>query len=290
MTRIVADTTCGLAPAMARDLGIPLIPQIITFDGDSYREGIDMDHAAFMARLRSNHTLPKTAAPYPGDFIDAFRELTANGESVVCIHPSAEVSGTIRSALTARESFPGADIRIIDTRTIAGPLATLVLEADALAKAGASAGEVEALVRRMMPAARIYFLVDTLEFLQRGGRIGNAAALLGSVLQIKPILTFSNGRIEQFEKERTKKRALARIKELVLDEADRQGDPHVTVMHTASPGEAQSLAAEFKQTLGLSDILIMDLVPAIVTHTGPGTLAVGFFGPLEGAHAGPYVR
>jgi DegV family protein with EDD domain len=104
---------------------------------------------------------------------------------------------------------------VIDTRTIAGPLASIVLAADRLAKRGASADQVEALVHQMMPRARLYFLVDTLEFLRRGGRIGGAAALVGSVLQIKPILTFADGKVEPFEKERTKKRALTRVLELV---------------------------------------------------------------------------
>ena len=183
----------------------------------------------------------------------------SQGESIVCIHPSADVSGTVRSALAAKESCLSGDIRIIDTRTIAGPLASIVLEADKLAKTGASADAVEALVKSMMPRARIYFLVDTLEYLQRGGRIGTAAALVGSVLQIKPILTFKDGRIEAFEKERTKRKALARIRELVTLEADRVGDAHLTVMHTAAPDEARALAASCE---GWS---------ARGTHHGPGT-------------------
>jgi DegV family protein with EDD domain len=278
MTRIVADTTCGLDRAVARQLGIPLISQIINFGDESFREGVDMDHAAFMARLKAGRELPKTAAPYPGDFIEAFTEISGHG-SVVCIHPSADVSGTVRSAEIARADFPGRDIRIIDTRTIAGPLASMVLEADRLAKAGASADEVEARVRSMMPRARIYFLVDTLEFLQRGGRIGGAQALLGSILQIKPILTFVDGRIDQFEKERTKKRALARIKELITAEAARGADAHLTVMHTGVPDEAAAIAGDLKAALGTADVGIMNLVPAIVTHAGPGALAFGFFTP-----------
>lgn len=279
MTRVVADTTCGLPPEVARRLDVPLIPQIINFGTESYREGVDMTHAAFMARLRSGPDLPKTAAPYPGDFIEIFQEFTAAGEPIVCIHPSTEVSGTVRSAEIARQDFPGADIRIIDTRTIAGPLASMVLEADKLAKTGGTADQVEALVRGMMPRARIYFLVDTLEFLRRGGRIGGAAALMGTFLQIKPILTFANGRVDQFEKERTKKRALARIKEVVTAEAARGPEAHLSVMHVAVPDEAQELAAELKAVVGTDEALILDLVPAIVTHAGPGALAVGFFTP-----------
>jgi DegV family protein with EDD domain len=279
MTRIVADTTCGLDPDEARQLGIPLISQIINFGEESFREGVDMDHAAFMARLKAGRELPKTAAPYPGDFIEAFTEVTQDDESVVCIHPSAELSGTVRSAEIARSDFPGRDIRIIDTRTLAGPLASMVLEADRLAKTGASADEVEAQVRSMIPRSRIYFLVDTLEYLQRGGRIGGAQALLGSILQVKPILTFTDGRIDQLEKQRTKKRALARIKELILSEAARGPDAHLTIMHTGAPDEAAVLANDFKAALGTSEVGIMNLVPAIVTHAGPGALAFGFFTP-----------
>ena len=122
MTRVVADTTCGLPPEVYRKLSIPMIPQIINFGDESFREGVDIDHSAFMARLRSGKELPKTAAPYPGDFIDVFGKLVAEGESVVCVHPSTDVSGTVRSAETARMDFPGADIRIIDTRSVASAI------------------------------------------------------------------------------------------------------------------------------------------------------------------------
>ena len=279
MTRVVADTTCGLPPDIYRRLGIPMIPQVINFGAESFREGVDIDAAGFLSRLRAGKDLPKTAAPYPGDFIDVFRECLARGESVVCAHPSADVSGTVRSAEIARQDFPDADIRIIDTRTIAGPLATLVLEADALAKQGASADAVEAHVRGLMPRARIYFLVDTLEYLRRGGRIGGAAALMGAVLQIKPILTFREGRVDQFERERTKKKALARIKELIMSDSARGADAHVTVMHADALAEAEELAGDLRTALGAGEVLVMDLVPAVVTHAGPGTLAFGFFTP-----------
>lgn len=277
MTRIIADTLCGLSLETARRLDIPMIPQVINFGEESYREGVDMDHGTFMARLRTGKELPKTSAPYPGDFLKVFEELAPTGESLVCLHPSAEVSGTVRSALTAQEAFPQADIRIVDTRTIAGPLASIVLAADRLAKAGAPADQVVAAVHAMMPLARIYFLVDTLEFLRRGGRIGGAAALVGSVLQIKPILTFTGGKVEPFEKERTKKRALARVLELVRSEAASGPEAAVSVMHSAAPDEAAAIAATLMTDLGLKDVLVMDLVPAIVTHAGPGTLAIGFF-------------
>jgi DegV family protein with EDD domain len=238
-----------------------------------------MDHAAFMARLQAGKELPKTSAPFPGDFIAAFQELVPSGESIVCIHPSADVSGTVRSALTARESFPDHDIRVIDARTVAGPLHGIVLAAHRLATQGASADEVEALVREMMPRARLYFLVETLEYLRRGGRIGGASALVGTLLQIKPILTFANGRVDQFEKERTRKRALARIRELVATEAARGEASHLAVMHTGDVAEASAYAEELCQVAGAPRAEIMELVPAIIAQAGPGIIAVGFFTP-----------
>jgi DegV family protein with EDD domain len=134
----------------------------------------------------------------------------------------------------------------------------------------------------MIPRARIYFVVDTLEFLQRGGRIGGAAALLGTILQIKPILAFTEGRVEPFERERTKKRALERLREVVLAEAQKGLGAHLTVMHSAAPVDAAALATDLKQALDTPDAMGMNLVPAIVTHSGPGTLAVGFFTPPQG--------
>jgi DegV family protein with EDD domain len=256
-----------------------MISQVINFGEESFREGVDIDAAAFMARLRTGKEMPKTAAPYPGDFIGVFQECVTTGESIVCIHPSADVSGTVRSAEIAQKDFPDADIRIIDTRTVAGPLGAIVLEADRVAKQGASADEVEALVRSMMGRARIYFMVDTLEYLRRGGRLGGAQALMGTVLQIKPILTFRDGRVEQFERERTKKKALARIKELIMTESARGAEARISVNHADARQEAEELATDLKQALGAEDVLILDLPPAIVTHAGPGTLAFGFFTP-----------
>jgi DegV family protein with EDD domain len=168
---------------------------------------------------------------------------------------------------------------VIDTRTVAGPLRGIVLAADGLAKQGARPDEVEALVREMMPRARLYFLVETLEYLRRGGRIGGASALVGTLLQIKPILTFRDGRVDQFEKERTRKRALARLRELVATEAAQGDAAHLTVMHTGDVAEANAFAEDLCAVAGASSAEIMTLAPAIIAQAGPGILAVGFFTP-----------
>ncbi len=277
MVQIVADTTSGLPTEVAKKYNIPVIPQVINFGTDSYLEGIEMDNSAFMDRLRRTSELPKTAAPPPELFSREFTRLVPKGETILCIHPSSEVSGTIRSATVAAQDFPGADIRIIDTRTIGSPLATLVQLAAEWAADGLDGDTIEKRLHAMIPNSVIYFLVSTLEYLAKGGRIGGAAALLGSMLQIKPILIFTDGRVDQFEKERTYRRALARLKELVFTQAPRNDSAYLSVMHAAVPDLAKELANDICTEYKLSTIPILDVPPAIVTHGGPGILAIAFF-------------
>ncbi|MBS3783119.1 MAG: DegV family protein [Anaerolineae bacterium] len=277
MVRIVTDTTAGLAGRTARRYDIPVIPQVIIFGSDAYLEGQEIDHATFMKRLTSSEELPKTSAPPPELFVETFERLVPGGEPILCLHPSTELSGTVRSATVAAADFPEADIRIIDTRVIGSPLATMVTLAAQWAEAGSDVDAIEERIRGMMPRSRIYFLVDTLEYLAKNGRIGGAAALLGSVLQVKPILTLRDGRADQFERTRTRKRAVARLKELVLKQMPGDGSGHLSIMHAAVPDQAQALADDLCQALGLAEVPILDVPPAIVTHAGPGVLAVAFF-------------
>ena len=277
MVKIITDTTSGIAPDYAKQHGVPLIPQIINFSERSYYEGIDIDNTKFMEELRKASELPKTAAPPPELFIEEFKWMVPRGEPILCIHPSAEVSGTVRSALMAAKEYPEADIRVIDTRTIGSSLASLVELAVEWAESGANADEIEKGLLEMIPRSRIYFLVATLEYLAKGGRIGGASALLGSVLQIKPILVLKDGVVDQFEKERTYKRAYTRLKQLVVEQCPRNGTGYLSIMHAGVSQQAQVLADELCNEFGLPSIPILDLPPAIVTHGGPGILAVAFF-------------
>lgn len=277
MVKIITDTTSCLFPETARKYGIPVIPQLINFNGQSYLEGVELDIAAFMALLQTSAELPKTAAPPPELFIKEFERLALLGEPILCIHPSSEVSGTVRSAQVAAAEFPGLDVRIIDTRLIASPIATLVTLAAEWAEAGESAGAIEAKVRQLASRCRIYFLVATLEYLQKGGRIGSASALLGSLLQIKPILTFRDGKVHPCEKERTHRQALNRLKEITVSQISRTGSGYLTVLHAGVPEQGQQLANDLKQRLGLDQVPVYDMPPAIVTHGGPGIMGVAFF-------------
>lgn len=277
MIHIITDTTSGLPFEIAEQYHIPVIPQIINFGSQSFYEGVDIDNAKFMKMLIASKELPKTAAPPPELFVRQFAKLVPLGGTILCLHPSAEVSGTVRSALTAAQEFPGADIRVIDTRTVGSPLASLVELAALWAVAGDEPDAIENRINRMIPRSRIYFLVDTLEYLAKGGRIGGAAALLGSVLKIKPILVLTDGRVDQFEKERTQKRAIKRLGELVKTQAARDGQAYISVMHAAVPDLARDFANSLCAEFNLADVPILDVPPAIVTHGGPGILAAAFF-------------
>lgn len=277
MVHIITDTTCCISQDTAANLGIPLIPQVINFGEESFLEGIEITLEEFMRRLKSSDVLPKTAAPPPELFIEQFTRLTPSGEPIICIHPSSEVSGTVRSATIAAQDFPSADIRIIDTRLVASPLASIVLLAVEWAKAGVDADTIVERVEAMSKHCRVYFLVSTLEYLARGGRIGGASALLGGVLQIKPILRLHDGKVDQYERERTFKRAVTRLKEIVSEQYPRDGTGYLTVMEADNMSQAVELAGDLGRMINQKDVPVYPVPPAIVTHGGPGILGVGFF-------------
>lgn len=277
MTVIVADTTCGLPRDLLKQRGIPCVPQVVIFGDESYHDDEQLDTSAFLRKLKASPTLPKTSAPEPPLYFPFFEEAKENGRSVVVVAPTGKASGTVRSAETAAQEFPGLDVRVVDTQTVSCNLGSLVLLADDMAKAGRSADEIVSKINDLIPRGRLYFLVDTLEYLAKGGRIGGAKKLLAELLSIKPILQVKNGQVEPFEQQRTKKRAMARLAEVVEQECKGGDDSHLCVIHAAAEEEAKALAGELKSKIRVSDIPIYELPPAIVVHSGPGALGVGFF-------------
>jgi len=277
MVKIVTDTTSGLPREMLKSLGIPLIPQIIIFGEESYRDDTELDTAAFLVKLKASKYLPKTAAPAPLLYNPIYAEAKQRGESVIVIAPSAKVSGTVRAAVVAAQDFPGLDVRVVDSMTIAGNLASLVLIADAWAKSGLDADTIIRRLNEWILRGRIFFLVNTLEYLQKGGRIGGAKALVGELLQVKPILCLRDGQVEPFEQQRTKKRAVKRLIEIAEEQCPKGLEAHLCVMQADAIKEAEVLAADLKSRMNLTSIPIYELPPAIVVHGGPGVLGIGFF-------------
>jgi DegV family protein with EDD domain len=277
MIKIIADTTSVLDPKVAESMGIAMIPQIIVFGDKSYRDDNEITTEEFLSRLRGSPILPKTAAPPPALYTPIFENIASAKDTAIVITPSADVSGTFRSATVASQDFPMADIRIIDSRTIGPALGTLVMKAHEWTQSGVNADTIISRLKKASQYNKIYFYVDTLEFLHKGGRIGGAQALVGSLLQVKPILIFRDGQVFPFENQRTKRRALARLVDLVKNECPNSQDAHLAIFHADAMADAQSLRDEFSSTMQVNDILITNLPPAIIVHAGPGVVAVSFF-------------
>jgi len=277
MTIVVADTTCGLPRDLLAERGIPLIPQVVMFGEESFHDDKEMDTVLFLQKLKAAKALPKTAAPEPSLYYPIFEEARKKSESVVVVAPTGKASGTVRSAQTAAQEFPDVDIRIVDTQAISCNLGSLVLVADDMAKAGKSASQIVAKLEDMIPRGRLYFLVDTLEYLAKGGRIGGAKRLVAELLEIKPILQVKDGQVEPFEQQRTKKRALARLVEVVAEQCPGGDETHLCVLQVEAESEAQALVEELKSKVNVPNIPIYELPPAIVVHAGPRAMGVGFF-------------
>ena len=277
MVKIITDTTSGLPRHLAEEYDIPILPQIIIFGEESYRDDTELDTPTFLEKLRAAPVLPKTAAPPPDLYIPIFERLVAEGHTIICLHPSTELSGTVRSATVAARDFPDADIRVVDTRTIAGPLAAMVLLAAQWAGEGADADTILAHVHDLMARQRIYFMVDTLEYLHRGGRIGGAKWLLGSALRIKPLLHFRDGTIEPLAQVRTKRKAIARMFEVAEERLGGKQVAEMAVVDAGSPEEGDAVAEQAKERFGISTVYRTMVSPAIGTHAGPGTIGIAFY-------------
>ena len=277
MIRIVADTTSNILPGEAEELGIFYLPQIIIFGEKAYRDDTELTTTEFLEKLRASPVLPKTAAPPPLLYQPIFESLSKQNDSIIVICPSQKVSGTYRSASDAALEFPEADIRVIDSQTIGPALGTLVRLAQQWATEGKSADFISQKVEEMGNKARIYFYVDTLEYLHKGGRIGAASALVGTLLQVKPILLFKDGQVNPYEKQRTKKKAISRIIELVKAECPAKAESYLSILEADAMEDAQELKKELSSIPNVDTIQITNLPPAIIVHVGPGVVAASFF-------------
>jgi DegV family protein with EDD domain len=276
--RIVTDTTATLPTEYVASHPIEVVPQIVNFGEESFLEEVNLSYAEFIRRLKGSPQLPRTAAPPPGELVRAYARQLEHAQTVISIHPSCEISGTVRSAWTAKEtSFPQADIRVIDTRAVGANLAAMVMVAVDWAEDGLHADEIVQRVQAMIPRGRMYFVLSTLEYLQKGGRIGGAAALLGSALQIKPILELRNGRVQLLQKVRTRRLALERLRQLTIEQCPRTMGAHLAIMHAGDAETARMLVRDLQAALGIAHIPVFSVGAAITTHAGPGAVGVGFF-------------
>jgi DegV family protein with EDD domain len=251
----------------------------VIFGDEVLVDGVDITATAFYERMRSATRNPTTSQPSPAEFEAAFRAAAADGSSVVCTTISAEMSGTYGAAMTARESVADLDVHVIDTRSVSLGHAGVLRAAVETAESGGSLPEVLSTVEEVMRRQRTVFIVETLEYLRRGGRIGGARALLGSVLNIKPVLQILDGRIEPFDRVRTYARALDRMCAEVISATGEAGRPARVVLGHADKLEDCQMIARRLAPHSDGEPEIIEIGPIVGAHAGPGTLGLSFYLP-----------
>ena len=271
---IVTDSTADLPPALAAARSVTVVPLTLNLDGQSLLDGVDITPAEFYRRLPGAATHPTTSQPSPGRFAETYKALLENHESIVSIHISEKLSGTYASARQAADMTDPKRIRVVDSEVVSMSLGLVSIVAATLADRGAEPEAIEAKVVAMRPQLQTYFSVATLEFLRRGGRIGRANALLGSVLQVKPVLCIRDGLVTPLERVRTFERALNRVVELTRALDDGKG-VCVIVGHADAPADAERIARELEPIA--DTLMIHPLGPVVGAHAGPGVVGVGCY-------------
>jgi DegV family protein with EDD domain len=281
----VTDSTAGMPPDQVKEHKVTVVPLQVVFGTESFRDGIDLTQDEFFKRLKEAKSLPTTSQPSVADFEEAYKKLLDDPEvdSIISVHLSSRLpSGTFSSATQAAERL-GANsnkkISVIDSHSAYMGEGLMVINGARAAKEGKSHDEIVKMIEEMRPKTRVLLLVDTLEYLQKGGRIGGAQAFLGGLLNIKPILQVKEGRVEPLERVRSRRKAMERIAEIGAEEA--KGKPcQVVVGHGQAPEDAAALRAMLREKMTITEEFTSDLGPVLSTHTGPGVL--GFvFHPVE---------
>ncbi len=271
---IVTDSTAYLPASILEEYSIEVIPLVVIWNGETYRDGIDITTADFYNRLSQSDSLPSTSQPSVESFKECFQSLLNEGKDVAAILISSGISGTVNSALQAKTALESDRIEIIDSQTAGMAAGLHVLAAAKKAAAGGTLKEVTEVARQAQLVTDVVFAVDTLEFLHRGGRIGGAKRFLGSMLNIKPILEMKEGKIDAADQVRTQKRALERLMEIIDEKSAGKLPLRMAVMHSNVPDQAQALIEKLQTRFEPEEIYLAELSPVIGTHVGPGTLAI----------------
>jgi len=276
--RVVTDSLANLPADVAASKGIEVVPLQVIFGSEAFADGIDLTNEQFYERLRQSRALPTTSQPSAGQFAAVYQRLLSEGaSSIVSVHVSRHLSGTYGAAVAGRELVPDARISVLDTLSITTGLGLLALRAADAVDKGMNHGQVVDLIESLSPRARVFFVVDTLEYLQKGGRIGAASAFLGSLLSLKPILAIREGVVQPVERVRTKSRALDHLAKLVAQEVPPGSVLHAAILHGQALEEATNLAERIHKNYRCQDLMIGEVGPVIATHTGPGVVGVAFY-------------
>ncbi len=270
---VVTDSTADLSPEVQARLGLAMVPLIVNWDGQTYRDKLDLSATDFYRRLRSSKTLPKTGSPSVVAFETAFREQLQQHDSVICLNLAGALSGTYEVARRAAESVDPQRVFVLDSGSVSVCIGWLAEMAVTLAHQGLPPAEIVGQLEEARGRLRVLALLETLTFLQRGGRIGRGAALAGTLLSVKPILSVRNGEVAPVERVRTMQGAIRRLVELVGTEGPLE---RLGVVHGDSPGNAAAVEDQLQLRYPELSIDRGELGPVVGTHGGPGVIGVGY--------------
>ena len=278
---VVTDSIACLSKELVEKYGIYIIPITINFGDETYHDGIDITPSEVYRLLRKAKKLPTTSSPPPGDYLEAYRQLSQHSDSILCITMPQQVSMGFDSAQQARkmieEELPGVAIELLDCQTAAGGQGLVTLAAAQAASSGADLPQVLEVAQRVIAKVDVVAAMDTLYYLAKGGRVPRSAAWVASILSIKPILGIRGGEIRLRERARTKPKAVRRLLEIMREEVE-QKPVHVIVFHSDVLEEAQRLKDQILAQFDCVELFITDFTPTMGVHTGPGTLGIAFYG------------
>ena len=276
---VLTDSTAYLPQDILKAEGIHSLPLNVIWGEEVFEDGVSITPDVFYERLKTAKQMPTTSQVSVGRMDAKFRELLAQGFDVLGIFISAGISGTVQSAMQARDELDDQEksrVAVFDSQQTTMSMGFQVLAAAHAAKQGASLAECLKTVQEARERSGVLFVVDTLEFLHRGGRIGSAQRFLGTALNMKPILQMNNGKIEALERVRTKGKALDRLVELIVERCADRGAVRIAAPNAQASDEAKQVIEKIKQRLNVTESMLTELSPVIGTHVGPGTVAIAF--------------
>jgi DegV family protein with EDD domain len=273
---VVTDSTAYIPSALIVKHGIRVVPLSLVWGTEVFRDGVDILPAEFYARLKTAKVMPSTSQTTPEEFIKIFSPILEAGDSVLAVLLSSKLSGTVDSAVQAKQAFPGAKIEIVDTLTTAMALGFITLAAARAIQGGADLEEAAQVARRTVDHSKVIFVVDTLEFMRRGGRIGGAAAFLGTALNMKPLLTLHEGKVEAIDKVRTKGKAVDRMLDLIEKQVGSSHPVRIATLQAAAEEEARELLERANHRFHPEENIFSEVSPVIGTHVGPGTIGLAW--------------
>jgi DegV family protein with EDD domain len=279
MVHLVTDSTSDLTPTAAETLGVRVIPLTVRFGQDQFRDGIDLGPGEFYRRLSDPSENPATSQPSPQDFADVYRELLGNADDhVVSVHVSQKLSGTLHSARVAARDVDERRIYPVDSESVTVGLQLIIEAACRDIAGGADAATVVRNIEQRRARTRIYFLLDTLTYLQRGGRIGRAQAFLGGVLKVKPVLSLRDGEVHPQSRVRSRQQGIDALVDLVRDAGNLSA---LRIVHAGSPELGVQVRERLRDVFPVLDAQIVELGPVVGTYSGPDAVGVALMGVAE---------